>query len=54
MDTFILLLGIALIACAIGLIFLYALAISSWQRRRRNTRRHELGRLLKLSHTNWN
>ncbi len=52
MDSLILLIGCAAIAGAVGLVLLAALALGA--RRERNARTHRLGRMLALSHPEWN
>jgi hypothetical protein len=52
MDALILIVGCALIGVALGVLLLCMVALGA--RRERNARAHRLGRLLVISHPEWN
>lgn len=51
MDALLLVVGCVAIGCAVGIVVLSAVALGA---RRDNARAHRLGRLLALSHPEWN
>ena len=51
MECLLLLVSCVAIGCAVGIVFLSALALSA---RRRNGRGHRLGRWLAVHHPEWN